>query len=169
MGRPITGWHGTRRPSVGTVLCQLGVHRRGARTLEQSVVAYRNAMGERTQGKNPYAWAITQNNLAAAMQALGEHEEDIASLEASIPIYDAALKILTCDTVPLISAMVSANRASAMCALAGESDHLDMAETTMVEFDKIARLFDDTDYAGYLTAAVERRRRAQKLVDSLQV
>ncbi len=44
-----------------------------------------------------------------------------------------------------------------------------MAGTTVVEFDKIARLFDDTDYAGYRKAALARKRRAQKLVDSLQV
>jgi hypothetical protein len=154
---------------VGTVLCQLGTHRRGARTLEQSVVAYRNALDERTQDKSPFAWAITQNNLAAAMQALGEHEEDIGSLEASIPVYDAVLKVLNSDTVPLIWAMVSANRASAMCALAGESDHLDMAEASVVEFEKIARLFEGTEYAGYRTKAQERARQAQALIDSLQL
>ena len=103
------------------------------------------------------------------MQALGEHEEDIGSLEASIPVYDAALRVLTGDTVPLVWAMVSANRASATCALAGESDDLDMAEASVVEFDKISGLFDGTEYAGYRTTAKEQARKAQYLVDSLQV
>jgi len=66
--------------AAGTVLYRLGTQRRGARTLEQSVVAYRNALGERTFVENRFAWLITQNNLAATMQALGEHEEDIGSL-----------------------------------------------------------------------------------------
>jgi hypothetical protein len=103
------------------------------------------------------------------MQALGEHEEDIGSLEASLPVYDVALRVLDRDTVPLIWAMVSANRASAMCALAGESDHLDMAEASVVEFEKIAGLFEGTEHAGYRTKAQERTRQAQTLVDSLQL
>ena len=56
-----------------------------------------------------------------------------------------------------------------MCALAGESDHLDMAETAVAEFDRIATLFDGTEYEGYRTAAVERKNSALRLVDSLQV
>ena len=137
--------------------------------MEQSLVAYRNALSERTQDKHPIAWAITQNNLAAAMQALGEHEEDIGSLEASIPVYEAALKVLTSNKVPLVWAVVSANRASAMLALAGESDYLDLAESAGDEFKRIAELFEGTDYLTYQTAAQERANTARELADSLQV
>jgi len=159
--------------SVGTVLYQLGTHRRGARTLEQAVVALRNALAERNAernaDKNLFAWAITQNNLAATMQALGEHEEDIGSLEASIPLYDAVLKVLTRDALPLIWTMVSANRASAMYALAGESDYLDMAEASIAEFKKIHELFAGTDFSNYQTKALARAEQAEELVASLQV
>ena len=154
---------------VGTVLYQLGTHRRGARTLEQSVVAFRNALSERTSDKNAYTCAITQNNLAAALQMFGEREEDIASLESSIPLYDAALKVLSNDAVPLIWAMVSANKASAMYSLAVESDYLDMAEATIVEFDKICKLFEGTEYKNYHAKALERSQQARELVASLQV
>src|SRR5690606_41029744 len=110
--------------SVGTVLCQLGTHRRGAHTLEQSLVAFRNALAERSRDEHSHAWAVTQNNVAVAMQALGEHEEDIASLEASIPLYDAVLSVLTRDSLPMLWAMVSANRASAKLALDRKSTRL---------------------------------------------
>jgi tetratricopeptide (TPR) repeat protein len=155
--------------SIGTVLYQLGVQRRGARTLEQALVAYRNALGERTYESNLFAWAVTQNNLAAAMQGLGEHEEDIGSLEASIPAYEAALKVLDSETVPLVRAMVTANRASALLALATESDYLDMAETAVAEFDRLIELFAGTDYTDYQEKVQERRRQATVLVASLQV
>ena len=136
--------------SVGTVLYQIGVQRRGSRTLEQAVVAFRNALSERTQDKSLITWMITQNNLAATLQALGEHEEDIASLEASIPMYDAVLKVLDRDELPLIWAQVAANRVSAMYSLAVESDYLDMAEAAVAEFDRIHELFGDTDYKNCL-------------------
>ena len=160
--------------NVGTILYRLGARRRGARTLEQAVVAYRNALGVRddnvdTENENNIAWAITQNNLAATMQALGEHEEDISALEASIPIYDATLKVLTADKLPLVNAMVSANRSSAMNALAGESDYLDMAEASVAEFKKLCDLFDNTDYKHYQSKAQERVEQSQQLVASLQV
>jgi len=132
-------------------------------------VALRNALAERNIDNNPFAWAITQNNLAATMQALGEHEEDIGSLEASIPLYDAVLKVLTRDAVPLIWTMVSANRASAMYALAAESDYLDMAEASVAEFKKIQASFDGTDYSDYQTKALERAEQAEQLVASLQL
>ena len=65
--------------------------------------------------------------------------------------------------------MVSANRASAMVALAEESDYLDMAEASVVEFEKLRDLFDGTDYAHYLKEALSRIEQGQQLVSSLQV
>jgi len=101
--------------------------------------------------------------------ALGEHEEDIGSLEASIPVYDDVLKVLSTETLPLLTAMVSANRASAMAALAGESDHLDMAESSVIEFEKLNELFDGTDYAHYQKEAQSRIEEGKQLISSLQV
>lgn len=157
--------------SVATLLCLLGTHRRGARTLEQSVVAYRNALAERTPDRDLPAWIITQNNLAATMQALGEHEEDIASLEASLPLYDAVLKVLDdgASPLPLVRALIAANRAAAMAALAAESDHLEMAEAAVVEFERLAALFGQTDYARLLAAARARVDASRELVDRLHV
>ena len=155
--------------SIGTVLYQLGTQRRGARTLEQSLVAFRNALSERTHDKYPAGWAITQNNMAAALQGLGEHEEDIASLEASVPAYEAALKVVDAQALPLIWAMITANRASALLALATESDNLDMAETAVVEFQKLDKLFATTDYTHYKQKTTERIAQSTALVASLQV
>ena len=155
--------------SVGNVLCLLGTHRKGARTLEQAVVVMRNAMAERTPDKSAYGWAITQNNLAATLQALGTHEEDISSLEESIPIYDATLKALAKDDVPMMWAMVTANRASAMHALASESDHVDMALKAASEFDEIASLFANAELTQHQQLAEQRRDKSNELVKLLQV
>ena len=129
----------------------------------------RNAMAERTPDKSAYAWAVTQNNLAAALQALGTHEEDIQSLEESIPIYDATLKAILKDEVPMIWAMVTANRASAMHALAQESDHVEMALKAESEYAAIAELFADAELTSYQQLAEERKDQSEKLVKQLQV
>ena len=124
----------------------------------------RNAMAERTPDKSTYGWAVTQNNLAVALQALGTHEEDIQSLEESIPIYDATLKALDKETVPMIWAMVNANRASAMHALAAESDYVELALKSVSEFEAIAELFASVELTRYQQLAEERRDQAKELV-----
>ena len=129
----------------------------------------RNAMAERTPDKTAYGWAITQNNLAATLQALGKHEEDIQSLEESIPIYDATLKALPKDDVPMMWAMVTANRASAMHALAEESDYVDMALMAASEFDKAAELFAGAELTRYQQLAEELRDQSKDLVKLLEV
>ena len=129
----------------------------------------RNAMAERTPDKSAYGWAVTQNNLAVALQALGTHEEDIQSLEESIPIYDATLKALPKDNVPMMWAMVTANRASAMHALAEESDYVDMAIKAESEFDDIATLFAGVELKHYQKIAEQQRDQAKDLVKLLQV
>jgi hypothetical protein len=129
----------------------------------------RNAMAERTPDKSAYGWAITQNNVAATLQALGKHEEDIGSLEESIPIYDATLKALQKDDVPMMWAMVTANRASALHALAKESDYVDMAIKAAAEFDNIAGLFASAELTDYQKLAEARRDESEELIKLLQV
>ena len=65
--------------------------------------------------------------------------------------------------------MVTANRASALYALAAESDYLDMAETSVAEFDELAALFAQTDYVDYQARVKEKAQKARTLVSSLQV
>ena len=65
--------------------------------------------------------------------------------------------------------MITANRASALLALATESDYLDMAETAVVEFEKLDKLFANTDYEHYKQKTTERIEQSKALVASLQV
>ena len=44
-----------------------------------------------------------------------------------------------------------------------------MAETSVTEFEKLAELFDGTEYADYLASVMERKQQAMALVASLQV
>jgi len=167
--------------NFGLVMQALGLLEDDTAMLKQALDSIKQAVNFLPRKDVPEDWAAAMNSIGillyqlgthrrgARMQALGEHEEDIGSLEASIPLYDAVLKVLSSDKLPLVGSMVTANRASAMSALAGESDYLDMAEASVVEFNKLHELFDGTDYASYQTHARERAEQAKGLVASLQV
>jgi hypothetical protein len=64
--------------------------------------------------------------------------------------------------------VIAANRASAMGALAAESDHLDMAESSVVEFERVAAVFDGTEYTRLVAAARARVEARDALAGQLR-
>jgi hypothetical protein len=62
------------------------------------VAAFREALKERTRERVPLGWAMTQNNLGAALKSLGERQaaadkaKGCAALEAAREHYAAALE-----------------------------------------------------------------------------
>ena len=69
--------------------------------LLEAVAAYRAALQERTRERVPLDWAVTQNNLGAALATLGERESGTARLEEAVAAYRAALEERTRERVPL--------------------------------------------------------------------
>ena len=69
--------------------------------LISAVAAYRAALKERTRARVPLDWAMTQNNLGAALGTLGERESGTARLEEAVAAYRAALEEYTRARVPL--------------------------------------------------------------------
>ena len=72
--------------------------------------AYRAALQEWTQDRVPLDWAMTQNNLGAALRTLGEREGSAARLEDAVQAYRAALEEWTRERVPLDWAMSYGNQ-----------------------------------------------------------
>ena len=60
--------------------------------LEEAVVAYREALIERTRERVPLDWAMTQNNLGNALLTLGQRETGTTKLEEPVAAYREALK-----------------------------------------------------------------------------
>ena len=58
--------------ALGVALATWGERERGTERLEQAVVAFTEALKERTRERVPLDWAATQNNLGRAIQALRE-------------------------------------------------------------------------------------------------
>jgi tetratricopeptide (TPR) repeat protein len=91
---------GDLRGINGNALRILGERESGTTRLEQAVVAYRDALRERTRERVPLQWAMTQNNLGNALMRLGERESGTARLEEAVAAYRDALKEYNRERAP---------------------------------------------------------------------
>jgi hypothetical protein len=71
---------------------RLGEREGGTARLEEAVDTYRDALKERTRERVRLQWAMTQNNLGAALSMLGERVSGTARLEAAVSAYRDALQ-----------------------------------------------------------------------------
>jgi hypothetical protein len=62
----------------GVALQTLGEREDGTVRLEKAVIAYREALKERTRERVPMRWAATESNLGTALWTLGERESGTA-------------------------------------------------------------------------------------------
>ncbi|MFZ0887452.1 MAG: tetratricopeptide repeat protein, partial [Candidatus Binataceae bacterium] len=85
--------------------------------LEEAVAAFRETLKERTRERVPLDWAMTQNNLGAALETLGERESGTARLEGAVAAYREALKEWPRERVPLDWAATQNNLGNALWAL----------------------------------------------------
>src|SRR5262249_8871040 len=86
---------------------------------QEAVVAFREALKERTRERVPLDWAATQNNLANSLTQLGQREN--RKLEEAIVAYREALKELTRERGPLQWATIQNNMGVVLFTL-GERD-----------------------------------------------
>ena len=100
--------------NLGLALCSLGQRESGTAHLEEAVVAFREALQERTRARVPLDWAMTQLNLGNALLKLGERESGTARLEEAVTAYREALQENTRTRVPLQWAMTQNNLGNAV-------------------------------------------------------
>lgn len=92
---------GAMRTNLGIALRTLGARESGTARLEEAVAAFHAALEERTRGRVPIDWAMTQNSLGVALQLLGERETGTARLEEAVATYREALEERPRERVPL--------------------------------------------------------------------
>ncbi|MBV8588638.1 MAG: tetratricopeptide repeat protein, partial [Acetobacteraceae bacterium] len=106
--------------NLGVALQRLGERESGTAQLELAVAAYRSALGaiapyyavleQDTRERVPWIpWAVTQNNLGAALQTLGEREGSTDRLDGAVAAYHAVLEEYTRDRAPLQWALTQMN------------------------------------------------------------
>ncbi|HEX6718295.1 MAG TPA: tetratricopeptide repeat protein, partial [Pyrinomonadaceae bacterium] len=85
--------------------------------LGEAVAAYRQSLLVRTREQMPQAWAITQNNLANALQAQGtraDKPESLRLLDEALTAYRQSLLVFTREQTPRLWAMTKHNVGSAL-------------------------------------------------------
>jgi hypothetical protein len=121
VAHPKGNWTPDARGSVlfafGLANALLGREKADGACLETAVAAYRAALEEWTRERVPLQWAMTQNNLGAALWTLGERESGTARLEEAVAAFRAALEERTRERVPLDWAMTQNNLGSALARL----------------------------------------------------
>jgi tetratricopeptide (TPR) repeat protein len=112
-------------------------------------------------------WAMTQNNLGAALQSLGRREESPQLLEEAIAAYENALKVITREKMPMSWAMTLANLAAARMTLADGIGDIEIAALALDDFNEVVEFFRDVSHAQYMELAEDQRKKAQALVEAL--
>jgi hypothetical protein len=103
--------------------------------LGQAVVAYREALKERTRERVPLDWAMTQNNLGAALMTLAVRESGTARLEEAIVAYREALKERTRERVPLNWAMSFGSQGLVLMLLAERTKDPVLAQSAFLQIE----------------------------------
>ncbi|MEM7729115.1 MAG: tetratricopeptide repeat protein, partial [Pseudomonadota bacterium] len=108
--------HQRWRRIMGAADAQYGKgDRRGDnRALERAIADYMRALRFAPNGLRPLDWAMTQNNLGAALQTLGKRESGTERLEQAVAAYRAALQEYTRERVPLNWAATQNNLGNAL-------------------------------------------------------
>jgi tetratricopeptide (TPR) repeat protein len=78
---------------------------------------YRLVLTFRSRERGPLDWAMTQNNLGAALRLLGERESGTARLDEAVVAFGEALKENTRERAPLAWAMTQNNLGTALTTL----------------------------------------------------
>ena len=108
----------TTQQNLGNVFQAFGQHHLDRQLeitwLQKAVTAYRASLEERTQDRLPQEWAMTQQNLANALQNLAFREKSADQYPEIIKIYDALIKVRTREANPMKWALTQCNRGIAL-------------------------------------------------------
>ncbi len=126
--------------------------------------AYRAALEVRSRDALPLAWAMTQNNLGAALLRLGEREEGTARLEAAVSAFRAALEVHTRDALPLDWAMTQNNLGNALFRLGEREEGTARLEQAVSAFRAALEAYEVAEAAYYIRGVGENLARAEALL-----
>jgi tetratricopeptide (TPR) repeat protein len=137
--------------------------------LEEEIVAYRDALKQRTRERLPLDWAATQNHLGNALSTLGARENNTARLEEAVAAYSDALKERTRDRVPFDWAVSLGNQGVAMIMLAGRTRNTTMAEIACHQIEMALGMVRSYGHAPFAAQYQSRLHAARRIRDDLIV
>jgi tetratricopeptide (TPR) repeat protein len=153
---------------LGAALWRLGERESGTAKLEEAIVAYREALKERTRGRTPREWAVTQNNLGIALFRLGERGSGTGELEEAIAAYREALKEHTPERYPLDWAGTLGNEGLALMLLSERRQDAPMAVTALSQINKAVETMRNGGDAPSAAFYEQQVLRARAIVERLR-
>jgi tetratricopeptide (TPR) repeat protein len=107
--------------------------------LKQATDVYREVLNECTRDQMPQRWALTQNNLGAALATLGKRERGTTRLEEALVACYEALKEWTRERVPLQWAMAQNNLGNALSTLGGREGGTVRLEEALATYREVLK------------------------------
>ena len=127
----------TTQNDLGNALGVLGQRRRGTRMLEESVIAFENALSERGRDKTPLEWAATQNNLGNTLGILGQRQNNTEMLEKSLQAFECALEVRTQENSPREWAATQNNLGSVLQALGQRKNDAQLLKRSVEAYKQV--------------------------------
>jgi tetratricopeptide (TPR) repeat protein len=129
----------TTQDHFGNALGILGQRHQGTQMLERSIMAFRNALSERSRERKPLDWATTQNNLGNALGTLALRHGDTAMLEASVAAFESALEERTRERTPAGWATTQNNLAAAFQSLGQRKNDTQLLKKSVEAYKNVLR------------------------------
>ncbi len=127
----------TTQNDLGNALGVLGQRRRGTRMLEESVIAFENALSERGHETVSLEWAATQNNLGNTLGILGQRENNTQMLEKSLQAFECALEVRTQENSPRDWASTQNNLGSILQALGQRKNDTQLLKRSVEAYKQV--------------------------------
>jgi tetratricopeptide (TPR) repeat protein len=127
---------GTALNDLGIALFTIGERERSTDLLNAAVLAYDEALKERTRNRVPLQWATTQMNLGNALRSLGHRQRDTESLNAAVLAYREALKEFTRGRLPRQWAGTQMNLGNALLALGEQGRGIARLEDAVLAYSE---------------------------------
>ena len=158
----------TTMHQLGATLHAHGMLLKGNRTLQKSVVAYKNALAVFDADNHAMELVATHNNRGAALHHLGESEENTGRLEEAIRAYEKALLVCQEQQLPIhLAVMCRVNIATARGVLAELTKDSAIAQETADDFELIVELFQSACQPLCLKHCKEQLAHALSMVEAL--
>lgn len=129
----------TTQNHLGSVLGILGQRQRGTQMLERSIMAFNNALSERSRERLPQDWATTQNNLGNALGVLAQRHSDTEMLEESVAAFESALEERTREQTPVDWATTQNNLAAALQTLGQRKNDTKLLKKSVEAYKNVLR------------------------------
>jgi len=169
-GRPEwdDGARGRTRVVLANGLALFGEQSGKTEPLIEAVAAYRQALEELTRERVPLDWAMTQNNLGAALRSLGERESGTSRLEEAVAAFREALKERTRERVPLAWGKTQTNLGGTLSRLGERESGTESLQQAVAAYKSALEVFESAQAGYYIEMTKANLARAENLLQERQ-